>query len=201
MAERPTSPTEAKGLGLRWYFTGKPCPQGHIAKRSVSNSECRACVEAKHRKRYHADLVTGRAKEKERYWRNHEAKLQQMRASRERHKEKRRQEALSRYHNDPNVQLRTKQRATAWAKQNPGKVNSFTAARRARIIRATPTWLTHEQRQAIQNVYEDAAARNGAWHVDHIIPLNGRGVCGLHVPTNLQILPALENVKKGNSFG
>lgn len=36
--------------------------------------------------------------------------------------------------------------------------------------------------------------------VDHVIPLNGDGVCGLHVETNLQIVTAQDNAEKGNSL-
>ncbi len=71
------------------------------------------------------------------------------------------------------------------------------AKRRAQKLKATPKWLTKDQLWLIQQFY---AARQPGFHVDHIVPLQGENVCGLHVPWNLQILPAEENITKSNKF-
>lgn len=67
---------------------------------------------------------------------------------------------------------------------------------------ATPSWLTEEQIESIRLLYwlaEDLYAVSGQkYHVDHIVPLQGKNVCGLHVPWNLQILPADINISKSN---
>ena len=70
--------------------------------------------------------------------------------------------------------------------------------------RRTPTWLTKDQLEEIEQFYIDA--KELQWlaeeplHVDHIVPLNGRNVSGLHVPWNLQILSRTANIKKSNRF-
>ena len=78
------------------------------------------------------------------------------------------------------------------------------AIRRRRSKQATPTWLTPEQKQQIVDIYEhmrDCRAVTGEeYHVDHIVPLRGEDICGLHVPWNLQVLPAYVNIAKSNSF-
>jgi len=85
-----------------------------------------------------------------------------------------------------------------WNEKNPGKVTAKDAKRRASELNATPTWADMER---IQQFYEDAkfwSQYGEELHVDHIIPLQGKTVCGLHVHNNLQLLPASVNLSKGN---
>lgn len=78
--------------------------------------------------------------------------------------------------------------------ENKAKVFSLCAQRRKRLSNATPKWLTLEQKRQIKMFY---AATPVGYHVDHIVPIKGKNVCGLHVPWNLQYLPAAENLRKG----
>lgn len=81
--------------------------------------------------------------------------------------------------------------------KNKGRVFANCAARRARLSNAMPKWLTKEQKLQIINIYIN---RPIGYHVDHIVPLKGKNVCGLHVPWNLQYLLAKENFAKGNKI-
>ena len=75
------------------------------------------------------------------------------------------------------------------------------AQRRAAKANASPPWADHV---AIRTVYERAGeiqrATGRKVHVDHIVPLRGRVVSGLHVANNLQIISAQENMRKSNKF-
>ncbi len=91
-----------------------------------------------------------------------------------------------------------------WAGKNPEKVMAIHAKRRAAKIKRTPSWLSEDQLVKIERIYAEAIKRKQEtgldWHVDHIIPLQGKLVSGLHVPENMQIILAKDNVKKGNRY-
>jgi hypothetical protein len=162
---------DARAAGLSRYFTGKPCPRGHVAERYVANKSCVVC----------ADIVANasRAKRADYYASCRKAWVK----------------------NNP-------EKAAAYqlvsTRKNPGKRNALTANYRSAKARRAPPWLDTEDQFLIDEVYDLAARRTKMlgfpWHVDHIIPLRGAKVSGLHVPWNLQVIPGVENVRKGNNF-
>jgi len=89
-----------------------------------------------------------------------------------------------------------------WSAANPGEDKASKAKNHAARIKRIPTWLDEDAEWMIAQAYELAALRTKlfgfSWHVDHIIPLNGKKVSGLHVPTNLQVIPWRDNLRKGN---
>lgn len=84
-----------------------------------------------------------------------------------------------------------------WAQKNAGKVTAYSVAYQLSKKRAMPQWLTPEQVKDIEAIY---ANRPKGYHVDHVVPLNGKNVCGLHVGWNLQYLLKEENIKKSNKL-
>ena len=67
--------------------------------------------------------------------------------------------------------------------------------RKATMLRATPAWADTEK---IKLVYEEAVQLGETFHVDHIVPLQSKRVCGLHVEENLRVILGRDNTAKGN---
>jgi ribosomal protein L3 len=97
-----------------------------------------------------------------------------------------------------------KLRAAKRRKKNKAQLLAYTVKRRLSKICRTPEWLSKEQTTEIASFYVMAKELEKVfpWKqcVDHIVPLQGKTVSGLHVPWNLQILSASMNEAKGNRF-
>lgn len=89
-------------------------------------------------------------------------------------------------------------------RRNPKLYSLIQADRRLRIKVATPSWINKKQLKEISNLHN--LVKSIQWlsdeklSIDHIVPINGKDVCGLHVPWNLQIIPLSQNVSKGNKL-
>jgi hypothetical protein len=95
--------------------------------------------------------------------------------------------------------------AKVYRKKHPHKLNHWVRMRQCAKMQRTPIWLNSEEKWMISEIYELAKLRTKctgiAWHVDHIVPLRGKTVSGLHVPLNLQVIPESVNKVKRNYFG
>ena len=92
-----------------------------------------------------------------------------------------------------------------YKQDNKGIINNINANRRAAVLNRTPAWLTDIDKKYIKALYVLAELQTKLtgkkWHVDHDIPLQGDLVSGLHVPKNMHVILAVDNMKKGNRYG
>jgi hypothetical protein len=159
---------EAKSLNLPRYFTGKMCKHGHVSERYTATRTCITCSNIDSAKRI--------AK-------NHEAQLARQKAWRIANPEK--------------MQATSKR----WLKNNKAKNALKKRNRDSAKIHRTPSWLNNAHFFEIECVYSYCASLRSIglnYEVDHIVPLQGKTVSGLHVPWNLQVITKFENRSKGN---
>lgn len=190
-ANLPTTRAEAKATGAKYYFTGDPCKHGHIAPRKTKGA-CVECLKvewaqaletrAEYYKEYNKSEAGQKAK-KDYYARNRDAVI--ARAFDRPTGEK--SEAKKRY-----------------KESNPDLYKELVSVRRRRFRDATPKWLSAEQKMEIRLKYrlaiEMSRATGVRYAVDHVIPLQGEDVCGLHVPWNMEVITQDENLKKSNKL-
>lgn len=192
----PNNRQEALRTGHPYYFTGKPCIHGHLSTRDSKDRKCRECELIFIRKRVKRPEI----KAKNLAWcrANKEKRRISDRKKREKHGDRiraRMQEWLQR-----NREIVAEKRRV-WAAANKPKIYALNAARRGREILATPPWadLYKAEFEAIYAERERIERETGIkHHVDHIYPLKGKNSCGLHVPWNLQVITATENLRKNN---
>ena len=167
----------------RFYCTGKPCKYGHYSDRYVCNNECVQCRAEKNARNRDAQTKWS---QKNRARKNAVSRYQYYSDA-----EKQRERTRNKYAINPEKVNATNDN---WRQRNKGRVKSYWAKRRAVKLERTPAWA---DTKAISAFYEKCPK---GYHVDHIIPLQGTTVCGLHVLENLQYLPARENQRKFNKL-
>lgn len=174
---------EAKALGLKKYFTGKPCKRGHITERGATNAACYECARthartwAKANPKKHCAAVHA--------WQK--ANPEKIRTAAHTYRKANLEKELA--------------RSRTYHKTNSEKYLAHKRTRDAHKLHATPIWAC---KKSIENIYAEAhqlTINTGIkHHVDHIVPLKHPLVCGLHVHNNLRAIPAIENISKSNRF-
>lgn len=190
-ANLPKTRAEAKATGAKYYFTGDPCKYGHIAPRKTKGS-CVECLKVEWaqaletRSDYYAEYnksEAGQKAKKDYYARNKDAVIAAAQA--------RPDEAKNEY-------------KRKYKQANPDLYKELVSVRRRRFRDATPKWLSPEQKMEIRLKYrlaiEMSRATGVRYAVDHVIPLQGEEVCGLHVPWNMEVITQDENLKKSNKL-
>lgn len=97
--------------------------------------------------------------------------------------------------NNPKARQRSRQRTQDWRKNNLAYDAFRTSMRRNAVKQATPQWADIEH---IKLVYKKASEYG--FHVDHVVPIQSKFVCGLNVPANMQLLDGKINSGKGNRY-
>jgi hypothetical protein len=183
---KPANRKEAKALGLKTYFTGKPCKRGGIADRSLNGDcLCDACIEFTKQLKNNWDVAN---RDKNKSWREANP------------------EKMAQYKKDWQEKNREKQKANLkrWKKDNPDKILADFHKRRASQINATPKWYgefdAFVMHEAALLSRRRSAVTNVKWHIDHMIPLQSKTASGFHCAANIQVIPEALNVRKRNTM-
>jgi len=86
-----------------------------------------------------------------------------------------------------------------YAAKNLDRIAAKAAARRALVLNATPAWANESKIRALYAKAKRLTEKTGIeHHVDHIVPLKSKFVCGFHCEANLRVIPGSDNLSKGN---
>jgi hypothetical protein len=166
----------------------------NASKKDGKQSRCIAC-RAVYRKENYEKI---RASDKE-YCKRNKEKVTASRAAWARNNK----EKVSQYNRKWVAANKDKVReaAKAYQEAQPSKFRAYASKRRAKLLNALPSWVDTEKIKVIYEYRQLCSNVLGqVFHVDHIVPLQGKTVCGLHAPANLQVLTASENMSKKNKY-
>lgn len=182
---------EAKQNDLSTYFTGAPCKRGHVCERRTYNTCCVECGKLSCR-RYNKQNTEKIRQIKQTYYQQNQDRY--LEYSKEWYQQNRshKKQYNGQYYQQNKEHLR--QYAKEYRHQNPGQYALYNERRTRYLKDCRPKWA---DQKAINFFYE---CRPEGSHVDHIIPIIHPLICGLHVETNLQWLPAKVNLSKNNTF-
>jgi len=185
--EYPKTRKEAKEIGATHYYTGEPCSRGHIALRKTKG----VCVEC-----MKEDWVVDNAKRAEK------PKSDAAKAAGRRYYERNKEAVKARANARPINEVNNHKQK--YKVKNPELYKALVSVRRRKHRSATPPWITKEQKLEMRTLYLQAQQltkiTGERYVVDHIIPLLGKDVCGLHVPWNMRVITQEENLKKSNKL-
>lgn len=194
----------AKAAGLKRYFTAESCKREGIAERLVSTSDCLCSACKKHisdRKRKHRTDNPDIYAERYRiyYINNKESEKSRKRKWDELNSERVSEQGRKRYQlNKNNILARHKK----WRRENLALIRKHCAKYRASKLNATPPWFGELDDfvlgEATQLCHLRKIKTGFNWSMDHMIPIQAKSVCGLHVWNNFQVIPTVLNSSKKN---
>lgn len=205
---------EAAKQNLPYYFTGKPCKHGHIALRSMQNGECKECRDTRFNTSEYREINKDQQAASAKEWatkpeikarRALQAKVRRwldINGHREKDRIYKQQPDVKTkirtyrdvYRSKPEVKAKIAAYNRYYTALHP-ELNKWSKAKRYQaMLQATPPWVDKE---IIALFYRDTP---DGMQVDHIVPLQHKLVCGLHVMANLQYLSVTDNLKKHNKF-
>ena len=154
--------------------------------REELRSDCKACR-----------VIAGKA-----YYANNQTRQRQLQQQNYERTREERVRKMQEYHTANREQILA--RKSRYYGENVARFLAANAKRRAQEKSAAPGWDPELDEFVMSEAFElaklRAAAFGGEWHVDHIVPLRAKTVCGLHNAFNVQVVPAKYNLRKNNRF-
>jgi hypothetical protein len=194
----------ARLAGLDRFNLGVPCTNGHASERYVSDGKCVACVLEGKKARHAKNPERRAAIDKAYYDRNKAAFSEKNKTYYEKNKEAIAENgAVYREENRDAVRNRQRVRYSKNSAELRARSSETRAARAQRVVnwgRDYQMATREKERELHELCVELKAMTSESYSVDHMIPLMGRLVCGLHVPNNLQVIPEALNRMKINKF-